>query len=312
MPVVSRPSRLGAAAAVAVLALGLGWSHAQTPPPAPAQPAPAPAQPGPDTVIARVDGQPITQQDVAIAEDDLGGQLPQQMTPEQRHDYIVNYLTDLKIASKEATAQGLQNSPDYKARIAYFQNKTLVDELLTQTAKKAVSEEAMRKLYDETMKNQKPEMEVRARHILVESEGEAKQAYDRVTTGKEDFGKVAGEVSKDPGSGKEGGDLGYFTQERMVPEFAEAAFKLEPGQISQPVKSQFGWHVIKLEDKRVKPAPPFEQVKPQIEQYMTRKAHTELILSLREKSKIERLDKPAAPPTPAPATPAPAPVAPPK
>ena len=109
--------------------------------------------------------------------------------------------------------------------------------------------EATRKLYDETVKGITPESEVRARHILVENEDEAKKAYARVKGG-EDFAKVAGELSKDPGSKADGGDLGFFTKDRMVEPFAETAFKLEPGQISEPVKSQFGWHVIKVEEKR--------------------------------------------------------------
>ena len=116
----------------------------------------------------------------------------------------------------------------------------------------------------------------------------------------EDFAKVATDVSKDPGSGKEGGDLGWFTKDRMVPEFAEAAFKLKKGEVSAPVKSQFGWHVIKLEDKRTKPLPDYAAVKPQIEQYLERKAQQDAVLALREKAKVERLDKPAAPATPAP------------
>ena len=98
--------------------------------------------------------------------------------------------------------------------------------------------------------------------------------------------------SKDPGS--EGGDLGWFTKERMVPEFAEAAFKMEPGQISEPVKSQFGWHIIKMEEKRQKSFPPIEQVKPQISNYLVQKAQSEMILKLREAAKVERLDAPPA------------------
>ena len=113
--------------------------------------------------------------------------------------------------------------------------------------------EAARKLYDETVKSVPAEQEVRARHILVENEEDAKKAAARVKGG-EDFAKVAGELSKDPGSKTDGGDLGFFTKDRMVEPFAEAAFKLEPGQISDPVKSQFGWHVIKVEEKRNKPA----------------------------------------------------------
>ena len=112
----------------------------------------------------------------------------------------------------------------------------------------------MHKPYDEAAKAQKPETEIHARHILVPTEAEAQAALKRVKAG-EDFAKVAKEVSKDPGS--EGGDLGWFTKDRMVPEFADAAFKLEPGQISEPVKSPFGWHIIQVEEKRArKPSRP--------------------------------------------------------
>ena len=103
----------------------------------------------------------------------------------------------------------------------------------------------------------------------------------------EDFAKVASEVTEDPSGKANGGDLGYFSKEQMVPEFADAAFKLDKGQISEPVKTQFGWHVIKVEDKRIKPPPKFEDVKPQIEQYVTRKAQAELVTKLRADAKIE-------------------------
>jgi parvulin-like peptidyl-prolyl isomerase len=114
--------------------------------------------------------------------------------------------------------------------------------------------------------------------------------------GGEDFAKVADQVSKDPGS--KGGDLGWFTRDRMVPEFGDAAYKLSKGQISDPVKSQFGWHIIKLEDRRRKPFPAFEEVKTQVAQYVAQKSQTELIVKLREGAKIERTEAPAAPSLP--------------
>ena len=110
----------------------------------------------------------------------------------------------------------------------------------------------------------------------------------------EDFAKVAGELSKDPGSGKDGGDLGWFTKDKMVKEFAEVAFKVEKGQMSDPVKSQFGWHIIKVEDKRQKPFPTYDQVKDQIERYVVQKAQADLIMKLRAEAKIERKDEPKA------------------
>ena len=115
----------------------------------------------------------------------------------------------------------------------------------------------------------------------------------------EDFVKLANELTEDPSGKANGGDLDYFGKEQMVPEFSEVAFKLDKGQISEPIKTQFGWHVLKVEDKRTKPVPQFDQVKPQIESYVVRKAQADLVTKLREGAKIERLDKPAAPAKPA-------------
>ena len=120
----------------------------------------------------------------------------------------------------------------------------------------------------------------------------------------EDFAKIANELTEDPSGKTNGGDLGYFAKEQMVPEFANVAFSLDKGKVSAPVKTQFGWHVIKVEDKRTKPKPTFEQVKPQIEQFVVRKAQAELVTKLRAEAKIEKnykveepkKDAPAAPP----------------
>src|SRR5215210_9475014 len=135
------------------------------------------------------------------------------------------------------------------------------------------------------------EQEGRARHILVETEDEAKAVQSQIKGGS-DFAELAKQKSKDPG-GSEGGDLGYFSKEQMVPEFANAAFKLENGQVSEPVKSQFGWHIIKVEDKRQKQVPEFDKVKDQIETFVVRKAQSEMVAKLREGAKIERLEAPA-------------------
>ena len=281
-----------------LVALGLaaaGLAVAQTGRPAAQGQAPA-AQPG-DKVLARVDGSPVTEADVALAADDPALSLPA-MDEAQKRDIIVGYLVDLKIGAKAAEAAKVGEGPEFARKLAYFRDKLLLDEYLEREVKKAVTPEATRKLYDDTIKNVKPEPEVRARHILVETEDEAKKAQARLKGG-EDFGKVAGELSKDPGSKTDGGDLGFFTQDRMVQPFAEAAFKLDPGKISDPVKSQFGWHLIKVEEKRMKPVPPYDEMKEQVEAYLTRKAQQDLVLGLRQKAKIERLDEPKPAETPA-------------
>ena len=252
-------------------------------------------------VLASVNGVEITDDDVRIATLDLGPTLPQQLKGPARETYVLDYLIDLKLAAGQAAKDGLAESADFAKQMAYYRDKTLMEGLLGNLAKTAATEEAEHKVYDDVSKQQKPEDEYHARHILVPTEDEAKAALARVKGG-EDFAKVADEVSKDPGS--QGGDLGWFTKDKMVPEFAEAAAKLDKGQISDPVKSQFGWHVIKLEDKRQKTFPPFEQVRDQVARYVVQKAQSDAIMKLRDGAKIERTEAPA-PATPAPAAPAP-------
>jgi peptidyl-prolyl cis-trans isomerase C len=270
-----------------------GFALAQTGAPAPqGRPAAATAE---GKVVARVDGTPITEADLALAAEDPALSLPS-MDEAQKRDVIVGYLVDLRIGAKAAEAAKIGEGPDFARKLAYFRDKLLLDEYLDREVKKAVTPEATRKLYEDTIKNMKPEQEVRARHILVEGEDEAKKVQARVKGG-EDFAKVAAEVSKDPGSKSDGGDLGFFTRDRMVEPFAETAFKLDAGQISDPVKTQFGWHVIRLEEKRTQPIPPLEEMKEQVEAYLIRKTQQDTVLSLREKAKVERLDekKPDAP-----------------
>src|SRR5262249_58680719 len=159
------------------------------------------------------------------------------------------------------------------------------------------AEEKKHMVYEKAKKRWGAKEEVRARHILVESEDEAKAIAQDVKGGA-DFAEVAKDKSKDPGSAKDGGDLGYFVKSNMVPEFADVAFKMYPGQVSNPVKTQFGWHIIKLEDRRSRQVPDYEQVKNQIEAFVARRAQSEFVTQLRETAKIERLEKPATPPPP--------------
>ncbi|MGL4241718.1 MAG: peptidylprolyl isomerase [Beijerinckiaceae bacterium] len=272
-----RPLALRPLAIAAGLALALSL---------PAQVIPALAQDSAKQV-AKVDGQVITEEDVRIALDELASGLPKQMDDAQRRNYAIDYLIDLKIVASQAAKEKLDASAEFKKRLDQTRERLLMETILTREGEKAASDEATRKFYDETVKTLKSEQEVRARHILVEKEEQAKAALERVKKG-EDFAKVAAELSTDPGSGKEGGDLGWFEKGRMVPEFAEAAFKLEKGQVSEPVKSQFGFHIIKVEDKRDKKPPEFDAVKDQLKRYMTQKAQQDYVLKLREGAKVER------------------------
>lgn len=255
------------------------------------------AQTAGDKVVAKVNGIEIRQSDIDIAESEIGSNLPA-ATPEAKRDALVSYLVDINLLAKAAEDKKLQQSPGFDRKLDLARKRVLMEALMEQTVKAAATDGEMKKLYEDSVKKMTPQDEVRARHILVETEDKAKELIAKLKAGA-DFATLAKENSKDPGAA-DGGDLGYFTKEQMVPEFAEAAFKLDKGKISDPVKSQFGWHIIRVEDKRKQPAPTFEQVKPQIEQFIGRRAQAELVAKLRESAKVERLDKPS---TPAPAEP---------
>jgi peptidyl-prolyl cis-trans isomerase C len=249
----------------------------------------APAQ---AKVLAKVNGVEITDDDVKMAMDDLGPGIPRQLEGKAREAYVLDFLIDEQLVVQKAQADKLGETPDFAKKLAYLRDKALMETLLGNVAKSAATDAAIKQTYDEAAKNQKPETEFHAHHILVPTEEEAKKALARIKSG-EDFAKVADEMSKDPGS--KGGDLGWFTKDRMVPEFADAAAKLQPGQLSEPVKSQFGWHIIKLDQTRPKTFPPLDQIKDQVARYVVQKAQSELVLKLRESAKVERTDPPPAP-----------------
>jgi peptidyl-prolyl cis-trans isomerase C len=248
-----------------------------------------PARADDNPVLAKVNGSEIRASDVALAEEELGPSLAQ-MDPATKKDNVLAFLIDMKIVAKAAEDKKVENNEDFKKRLAFTRNRLLMDSLLASEGKAATTDEAMKKVYEEATKQITGEQEVHARHILVETEDEAKAVKAELDKGA-DFAELAKKKSKDPGA-SDGGDLGFFTKEQMVPEFSTVAFAMEPGKISDPVKSQFGWHIIKVEEKRSRKAPEFEQVKAQIETYVTRKAQADYVAKLREAAKVERTDKP--------------------
>jgi peptidyl-prolyl cis-trans isomerase C len=262
-------------------------------------------------VLATVNGKQITDDDMKIAADDLRASLPPQLDGKARDSYLLDYLINSELVAQKALADKADQTPEFAKKLAYYREKLLMEGVLQQLAKSAAPDAVVKATYDEEIKKQKPETEIHARHILVATEDEAKAALKRLMGGEE-FDKLAKELSKDPGS--EGGDLGWFTKDRMVPEFSDAAFKLDVGQVSDPVKSPFGWHIIEILDKREKTPPPFDQVKDQVSRYVVQKAQLAYVADLRKNAKIELTEPPEAPKTdkpgaasPAPATPAPAP-----
>ena len=216
-------------------------------------------------MVARVNGVDIRQSDLQLAEEDVGADM-QAASPEAKREHLISYLADIIMVTQAADKKKLADSPEFKRRLAFLRNKLLMGYELQEEAKAAVNDETLQQTYNDAVKSMGGQEEVRARHILVESEDEAKALQEQLKSGA-DFATLAKEKSKDPGAA-EGGDLGYFTKDQMVPEFADVAFKMYPGQVSNPVKTQFGWHLIKLEDKRTKQPPEFDKVKDQIEAFL--------------------------------------------
>jgi peptidyl-prolyl cis-trans isomerase C len=252
------------------------------------------AQKKDDPVLARVNGVEIRQSDLDIAEADVGQSL-QVQEPNARREALLAYMIDLTALAQSAAAKKLDAAPDFAQRMAYAKNKVLMEALLGDLSKTAATDAEMKKLYNEMLAKMPPEDEIRARHILVKTEKEAQDVIAKLKGGA-DFDKLAREISIDPSAKTNGGDLEYFTKGQMVGEFSEAAFKLEKGQISQPVKSQFGFHVIKVEDKRKKPVPTFDQVKDEIRAFVVRNAQGQLVLKVRSDAKIENLLAKETPP----------------
>lgn len=253
---------------------------------------------GPDAVaqnqisegtVATVDGIAITYNDVSLVEDELMavyGQLPE----EQRFQTLVGYMVNRILASEAAKKAGLENDADVAKIKAFMERKALQDVYIAKMLMERVREEDVTAYYDKEIKNGPVEEEVRARHILLDN----REAADAVVADLEngaDFAALAKERSKGP-SGPSGGDLGYFSKQSMVPAFSDAAFKLAAGETSPPVQTQFGWHVIRVEDRRNRPVPPLDQVRDQIYQLLISEAQRDIYDEMRAKASVDLVDMP--------------------
>lgn len=243
---------------------------------------------GEDKVVATVNGYEIKASEVRMAFDDVIGQLPN-LPKKLRYPFVVQFLVERHLLAQLANKDGLAETDDYKRRLAAYQAKALRDSYLAQKIAPQVTEEQVRKVYDEEAKKVTETERVRARHILVASEKEANSIVEKLKAG-EKFEDLAKQYSLD-GSKDYGGDLGYFTGPEMVPEFSKAAFALKKGELSKPVKTDFGWHVIKLEDRKMGAAQPYDQVKGAIRNALVRQKVQETLTSLHDVAKVEILDE---------------------
>lgn len=287
---------------------------AQGPAPAkPAQAAPAPAVK--DPVVAVVNGQQVRLSELEVAQQALPPQY-RNVPLQSVYQALLERIIDSKLVVADGRKNKVGDDPAFKKRIAFVEEQVIQDYWLQREIAKKVTQEKMQQRYEERLKSMPPEEEVHARHILVSTEDEAKALIADIKKGAP-FDKLAKEKSTDKASGAEGGDLGWFKKSDMVKEFADAAFALKKGELTEaPVKTQFGYHVIKVEDRRKAPPPAFEEMAEQIREELARETVTALLDQLRSNAKVEKFNmdgsKPEGAPAQSPARPAAPPAAAPK
>ena len=241
-----------------------------------------------EKVVATVNGHAISEADLALAEAEIGNELGN-LPESTRRRVLVEFMIENQLFAEAAEAEKLGSGADFDKRMAFWRQRALRDTYFEKTVKASIGEDAARAIYEDKVKQLNPEDEVQARHILVASEDEANKLIARIAAG-EDFAQLAKENSGDAGSKTQGGMLGYFGKGQMVPQFEDAAFALQKGEVSKPVQSQFGWHVIKVEDRRQKPPPSFDEVKDRLIGSMVQSKAQNIASELRGKAKIEYVD----------------------
>jgi peptidyl-prolyl cis-trans isomerase C len=261
-----------------------------------------------DPVVARVNNQELRRSDITQALRDLPPQVQRQPI-DKIYPQLLDQMLGTMLVSQAGRKARLAEDPEVKKRLALVQDQIIADTYVQRMLKKEITEAKLKARYDKLMKDAPPREEVSARHILVASEADAKAIIEQLKKGA-DFAALAKEKTTDPAGKTSGGDLGYFTKDEMVPEFADAAFKLKPGEFTQtPVHTQFGWHVIKVEDRRAAKPPTFEQMKPQLVNDLSRELIQEKMKELRATAKIEIFNPDGSKPGAPPAAEAPAPSA---
>ncbi len=241
----------------------------------------------PNTVVAKVNGQDITQGELRFAEAEIGSELAG-VPAENRRRVLVEYLIEAHLMAQAAENAQLGSGGDFDARMKYYRMRALRDSFFENKVRDDVGESQAKALYEERVKSIPAQQEIHARHILVKTEEEAKKISKELDAGT-DFGEAAKKYSQDSG-GENGGDLGYFGRGQMVKPFEEAAFALEKGKVSAPVQSEFGWHLIKIEDKRDRQPPAFEEVKDQITASLIQAKLQSTVQEMRQQAKIEIVD----------------------
>jgi peptidyl-prolyl cis-trans isomerase C len=244
-------------------------------------------QAGADPVVATVDGSPIHRSDVTEFQKMLPPQY-QHMPIEVLYSALLDKLVEMKLVAEAGRKEHLENDKDVKERVAQVEERVIEEVYVQRLIEKSVTDAALHKRYDEYVKTTAAQQEISARHILVQTEDEAKDIRAQLVKGA-DFAQLARDKSIDPSAKAQGGDLGFFKRDEMVPEFSDAAFKLKDGEISQPVKTQYGWHIIKVEAHRTQ-QPSFATMKDKLAFDMSNEVRNDAVAKLRKTAKVERFN----------------------
>lgn len=248
---------------------------------------PAPKS-GADPVVAKVNGETIRRSEVLETQKQLPPQY-RNLPLEQIYPLLLDEMIDSRLATAEARRLKLQNDPEVKRRIVNAEDQILRDAYFNREVTKILTDQELRKRYDEIVAAMPKQEEIRARHIVVKTTEEAEAVIKQLQAGG-DFATIAKEKSTD-GSKDEGGDLGYFNKGDVVPAFWAAADALKPGEITKtPVETEFGWHVIQVEDRRPVQPPPFDSVREQLYNQLSRQVIADELEKLRSKAKVQRFN----------------------
>lgn len=248
-------------------------------------------------VIAEVNGAVITENDLEFAEREIGANLDQANVkqPAQRRKVLIEFLIENQLLAEAAIKNKLADQSSFESRMAYWKRRALREAYFEKSIQSSITDAEAKAFYDAEAAKASGGAQIRARHILVKTEDKAKEIFELIAHDG-DFVELAKKHSTGP-SGPNGGDLGYFGAGQMVPEFSKAAFALKVGEVSLPVKTKFGWHLIKVEDRRESSIPPFAQLKPRIVQHLARQKTRSLTADLRKSATIVYTD-PALQPKP--------------
>ena len=293
---IKRKTAVCLAALMVATGTPAAWAQDPAAPAAPATEAAPAAQAeparNPTDVVARVADQTITEAEVAMARKEFASEL-QQVPEAQQRGLVIDALVNMELLAQAARDANLEDTENFALRRQFLELQALRNAYVEEVIVSSLTQEELQKAYETLVVAQhKPAEQVRARHILVETREEAEKIIADLKGGAA-FEELA-KQSKDP-SGQNGGDLGYFGRGQMVPPFEQAAFAMEPGALTEtPVQSEFGWHVIKVEEKRMSAPPALSEVEDELRNHLLRGKFEAAMAALRDKYPIEIVGRPAA------------------